>query len=458
MVTLGSLGMMRFDVASSEPLWTEPRRRAVLQRRGVYAERLGALLCGENSGQVVAYDIATGAELGQRFDSQLGGVCSLAVSARRHEVRRTVVVPWQRHDRRMATRRRGTGQSVGGGHSRRALRRAIRSPVETLLRRVRRRGRRCSRHSRDRCIDGSGRRSTAGHPSTCSRRTTHERAVAYFPEDGPLVGTTWSSAVGWDRASRSTRTSSSWRWVTTVVVVVSGADDDGMVLQGVDPDTGQVGSPTIDGTGEFMIWHVAFGPDALYTASSALRSDPVYQVQRRDPGRRRRARVRQRLFERRPPPAASSSPARPTVASSSSTPRRWSRSACRSPESTGPPTRSPSTTSDDDCWCSATTTRCGSSTSPPAPSSVTRSTSPTTLPTMPTLDADDAGAVLRSDGMQAAVDTGQGIVVWDLDPDALGRRCLSARRPQPDPCRMGSAHRRSGARTDEPAPSSPQPD
>ena len=32
------------------------------------------------------------------------------------------------------------------------------------------------------------------------------------------------------------------------------------------------------------------------------------------------------------------------------------------------------------------------------------------------VDDDCAGAVLRGDGLQAAADTGQGIVVWDLDP------------------------------------------
>ena len=45
---------------------------------------------------------------------------------------------------------------------------------------------------------------------------------------------------------------------------------------------------------------------------------------------------------------------------------------------------------------------------------MTQSTS-TTVP-MPTWTRTIAGAVLRSDGMQAAADTGQGIVVWDLDP------------------------------------------
>ena len=37
-------------------------------------------MCGEWSGRVIAYDLATGAELGSRFDSQQGDVCGLAVS------------------------------------------------------------------------------------------------------------------------------------------------------------------------------------------------------------------------------------------------------------------------------------------------------------------------------------------------------------------------------------------
>jgi WD40 repeat protein len=46
----------------------------------VLAESIGELLCGEWSGRVIAFDLQTGAEIGARFDSQQGDVCSLAVS------------------------------------------------------------------------------------------------------------------------------------------------------------------------------------------------------------------------------------------------------------------------------------------------------------------------------------------------------------------------------------------
>ena len=70
-----------------------------------------------------------------------------------------------------------------------------------------------------------------------------------------------------------------------------------MVLQGVDPDSGRVGSPTIDGTGEFTIWHVAFGPGRLYTAATALQEQSRVPGAAARPGRRRRARLGQRLFD-----------------------------------------------------------------------------------------------------------------------------------------------------------------
>ena len=41
-----------------------------------YAERLGLLLCGKASGDVKAFDLLTGAEVGRRFDAQ-GVVCAL---------------------------------------------------------------------------------------------------------------------------------------------------------------------------------------------------------------------------------------------------------------------------------------------------------------------------------------------------------------------------------------------
>ena len=78
MVTVGRLGMMRFDVASGEPAWSEPPPVPYCAT-WAYAERIGAVLCGD-VGQLAVFDVATGQEIGRRFDSQNGGVCALAVS------------------------------------------------------------------------------------------------------------------------------------------------------------------------------------------------------------------------------------------------------------------------------------------------------------------------------------------------------------------------------------------
>ena len=47
MVTVGSRGMMRFDVASGEPLWLGAAARVPFCPTWAYAERIGALLCGD---------------------------------------------------------------------------------------------------------------------------------------------------------------------------------------------------------------------------------------------------------------------------------------------------------------------------------------------------------------------------------------------------------------------------
>jgi DNA-binding SARP family transcriptional activator/WD40 repeat protein len=72
-------GMERFALETGEPLWDGPVSTEQCNSYAV-AERIGAVLCGEWSGRVVAFDLETGAEIGQRFDSQLGDVCALAIS------------------------------------------------------------------------------------------------------------------------------------------------------------------------------------------------------------------------------------------------------------------------------------------------------------------------------------------------------------------------------------------
>jgi hypothetical protein len=70
--------MMRFDVAASGPAWSEAQPVPYCGT-WAYAERIGALLCGD-VGHLAVFDVATGQEIGRRFDSQHGGVCGLAVT------------------------------------------------------------------------------------------------------------------------------------------------------------------------------------------------------------------------------------------------------------------------------------------------------------------------------------------------------------------------------------------
>ncbi len=52
-------------------------------------------------------------------------------------------------------------------------------------------------------------------------------------------------------------------------------------------------------------------------------------------------------------------------------------------------------------------------------------------------------AAIRSDGLEVAVDSNEGIVVWDLDPAHWVEADLPVRRPQPHPRRVGRVRRRS---------------
>ncbi len=190
-----------------------------------------------------------------------------------------------------------------------------------------------------------------------------------------------------------------------------------MVLQGVDPDSGRVGSPTIDGTGEFTIWRVAFGPGELYTAATALHGNPVYQVQLRD--------------QADGDVLASASgfdnvAAAGGIVVASTSDGRIAQLDSTSLAQIGAPfagINGPAQTlalddagrrllvvGDDETlriFDVATRTQLGD-----AIDLVYHAANDA-----PAFDTDDDVAVLRSDGMQAAVDSGQGIVVWDLDPE-----------------------------------------
>jgi WD40 repeat protein len=77
LTTAGIDGVMRYDLASGVPLWSGPAGETCTSLQSV--ERLGVLLCGELSGRVLTLDLATGTVVEGRFDSQTGDVCGLMV-------------------------------------------------------------------------------------------------------------------------------------------------------------------------------------------------------------------------------------------------------------------------------------------------------------------------------------------------------------------------------------------
>jgi DNA-binding SARP family transcriptional activator/WD40 repeat protein len=78
LTTVGVEGVAHYDIATGAALWPEPAPGGCNSL--VPAERIGVLLCGEYSGRVTAIDLATGAIVGRRFDSQQGIVGDLLVS------------------------------------------------------------------------------------------------------------------------------------------------------------------------------------------------------------------------------------------------------------------------------------------------------------------------------------------------------------------------------------------
>ena len=79
MVAAGSKSTARFDLRTGSRMWNIDGGTWGCNSYAV-AELNGVMLCGEYSGRVDAFDLDTGAEVGIRFDSQLGSVCALAVS------------------------------------------------------------------------------------------------------------------------------------------------------------------------------------------------------------------------------------------------------------------------------------------------------------------------------------------------------------------------------------------
>jgi hypothetical protein len=179
-------------------------------------------------------------------------------------------------------------------------------------------------------------------------------------------------------------------------------------LQGVDPDTGQLVGPTIDGGDEFEIWSVALTPDALYTSDTTMNGE--ISLTRRDP--------RTGVAVGQPTPNFLNVTAGGGIVIASTVdgrireldPMTLQPIGAAFPATTGPTFglavdgngRILMVRSDDRSlrfYDIATRTQLGD---------------PVDLDTWP---PDAAQAVLRQDGLQAAVKTGSGIVVWDLDPE-----------------------------------------
>jgi DNA-binding SARP family transcriptional activator/WD40 repeat protein len=416
LVGLGRLGVIGFDLTSGERLWPEPYPMEKYCPTWAYADRLRGLLCQEEySGAVAVYDIASGLELGKRFDAQLGGVCGLAVSpdgTRLAELAScdgdATIVVWRLDgggpisNLVVDTPGEHYVQGFGAGGDADAL--VAEYPGAGGL--------------RTHVVDASTGSLIAEHPDTRQLIPTDDprRALAYFPADG---------VVGWYDVEHGVRVGSGVEIADFAyaaagegrVVAVSGTDEN-MILRGVDLDAGTLGSPTIDGSGEFMMYHVALGPGALYTVAEPLRG-PVSELQSRDP---------------ESGDVVVSAPGYTNVATRAgilvaSTPGGViDQLDPVSLEPVGAPfptinslvhTMAIDETGrrllvlgeDETLRIFDVATRI------PLGDAIDLSYEDSLRDVSRYEYLDAAGAVLRSDGLQAAVDTVQGIVVWDLDPE-----------------------------------------
>ena len=73
MVTMGSRGIMRYELPSGRPLWSAPSTLRCESGAWIAAD-LDVVLCGEAGGRVVGVDLATGTVVSDRFDTQRGNV------------------------------------------------------------------------------------------------------------------------------------------------------------------------------------------------------------------------------------------------------------------------------------------------------------------------------------------------------------------------------------------------
>jgi WD40 repeat protein len=79
LLTSGARGAMRFDLASGRAQWAAPT--PLRCNSFAVAERIGTVLCGDTAGRVTGIDLATGAQVGHKYDSQQGSVSDLILGA-----------------------------------------------------------------------------------------------------------------------------------------------------------------------------------------------------------------------------------------------------------------------------------------------------------------------------------------------------------------------------------------
>jgi WD40 repeat protein len=419
-VTIGALGSMGFDLASGEALWAEPHALPFCPT-WEYAERIAALLCGRATGQVTAYDVVTGLQLGKGFDSQLGGVCSLAIS---DDGARFAVVSSCFEGATIVERRLDGGGAVSrlvvdtrGEHRVQTF--GFGGDEDALVAEFSAEG---DDVAATYVVDAATGTLLDRFPGTRELTPSDkpQRAIAYFPQDRTVrqYDTEQRQPVGRgvDIAFEIDRITTSHDHV-----VVNGWDPetDGSVVTGVNLETGRFVPPTIKEPPSIAILHVAIGPAGLYTARYARAEEPNYQVQRRDlstgavlvsvPGFSNVATGAGILV-------ASTTDGRileldPTSLQPVGAPFPGTNGSTQtlSVDADG---RRLMVLGDDEMiryYDVATRTQLGDA--------IDMNYGVALGNLANDVLEEVAGAVLRGDGMQAAADTGQGIVVWDLDPD-----------------------------------------
>jgi DNA-binding SARP family transcriptional activator/WD40 repeat protein len=418
LVALGRLGVIGFDLASGERLWPEPYPMEKYCPTWAYADRLRGLLCQEEfSGAVDVYDIASGLELGKRFDAQLGGVCGLAVSP---DGTRLAEVASCDGDATIVVWRLDGGGPISelvvdtpGEHYVRGF--GADADRDTLVAEYAGEG---AGDLVTHVVDAATGSLVAELPGTQELVPTDDprRALAYFPEDG---------MVSWYDVEQRVRVGTGVEIADFAylaagdgrVVALSGADS-GMILRGVDLDTGTVVPPTIDGAGEFMMWHVALGQGALYTVAEPLRG-PLSELQRRDPesgdvvvsapGYTNVATRTGILVASTPGGVIDQLDPVSLEPMGAPFPTINSLVHTMTIDETG---RRLLVLGEDE-----TLRIFDVATRTPLGDAIDLSYDDSLREVSRYVDLEAAGAVLRDDGLQAAVDTVQGIVVWDLDPE-----------------------------------------